>query len=163
MANQAPDRRQFLEMLAKASVASQFPGFSRWVFAYEHQHTNGTAPPPRPAHYQPQFYTPGEYQTIAVVTELIIPHDESPGAQDAGVCEFIDFMAAHGEEDLQKPMQHGLQWLEEQAQKAHRARFVALTPATADDDSEIGGLSGSERCRSTCRAQHFLSSSGATR
>ena len=84
------------------------------------------AAPPRPAHYDPQFYTASEYQTIAAVTEIIIPRDKTPGAQDAGVCEFIDFLAAHGEEELQKPMRQGLQWLDDRAQQTHGARFVAL-------------------------------------
>ena len=126
MANQAPDRRHFLEMLAKAAAASQFPGFSRWVFAYDHQHAGDRPTTPRPAHYDPQFYNATEYQTIAAVTEIIIPHDESPGAQDAGVSEFIDFMAAHGEEELQGPMRQGLQWLDDQARKTHGAPFVKL-------------------------------------
>ena len=42
MANQSPDRRTVLEMLAKVAAVSQFPGFSRWSFAaaqdHEHHH-----------------------------------------------------------------------------------------------------------------------------
>ncbi len=46
MANQSPDRRTVLEMLAKVAVVSQFPGFSRWSFAGQHDHTE---PPPAKA------------------------------------------------------------------------------------------------------------------
>jgi gluconate 2-dehydrogenase gamma chain len=120
MANQSPDRRRVLEMMAKAAVASQFPGFSRWMFAQ-------SSVAPQATSYQRQFYSPGEYQTISVLTELIIPKDESPGAQEAGVSEFIDFMAAHGEEEL-KPMREGLRQLDNTARKAHGAGFLELRP-----------------------------------
>ena len=128
MANQSPDRRAVLEMLAKAAIAGQFPGFSRWVFAAEHQHATAASASPRPAHYQPLFFTAADYQTIAVLTEMIIPKDESPGAGDAGVSEFIDFMAAHGEKEIQKPMRDGLGWLNAKARKTYGAPFVDLSP-----------------------------------
>jgi gluconate 2-dehydrogenase gamma chain len=126
MANQSPDRRQMLEMIAKAAVASQFPGFSRWVFAGQHEHAPGASPPSKTAPYRPQFFSTDEYRTIDVLTELIIPRDDTPGASDAGVSEFIDFMAAHGEEELQA-MRSGLQWLETRARTTQGADFVSLS------------------------------------
>lgn len=117
-------------MLAKAAVASQFPGFSRWVFAqqHDHNHTADGAPPARQANYQPSYFSPTEYRTIDVLTGLIIPKDESPGAQEAGVSEFIDFMAAHGEKEIQKPMRDGLQWLDTAATKNYGTSFLHLSP-----------------------------------
>jgi hypothetical protein len=136
MANQGSDRRAVLEMLAKAAVASQFPGFSRWVFGQEHQHEHAadSTPPARQANYQPSYFSPSEYRTIDVLTGLIIPRDESPGAQEAGVSEFIDFMAAHGEKHIQQPMRDGLQWLDSTAQKSHGASFSQLS---SDQQTEI--------------------------
>ena len=118
MAKQSPDRRALLEMIAKAAAVSQFAGFSRWSFAY------AMVDQPRPSHYQPRFFTAAEYQTISVLTELILPADESPGAQAAGVSEFIDFLAAHGEEEL-RPMRAGLTRLNA---RAEGGSFVALSP-----------------------------------
>jgi hypothetical protein len=130
MANQGSDRREVLEMLAKAAVASQFPGFSRWIFAQQHDHNHpaDAAPPARPPNYQPSYFSPSEYRTIDVLTGLIIPKDESPGAQEAGVSEFIDFMAAHGEKQIQKPMRDGLEWLDSAAKKNYGAIFLKLSP-----------------------------------
>ena len=101
MANQGLDRRTVLEMLAKAAAASQFPGFSRWAFGAEHPHGEGSASQPRQQHYNPIYFSQPQYQTIEILTDLIIPADETPGAKEAGVSEFIDFMAAHGEDELQ--------------------------------------------------------------
>ncbi len=106
MANQGPDRRVVLEMLAVAALASQFKGFSRWAYAEE------TRAEPRPAEYKPQFFTQQEYAILDQVTEMIIPRDETPGARDAGVSEFIDFMAAH-DPDIQQPLRDGLRSLQE--------------------------------------------------
>jgi gluconate 2-dehydrogenase gamma chain len=128
MANQGSDRRAVLEMLAKAAVASQFPGFSRWVFGQQHEHAEAAAPPPRQANYQPNYFSPSEYRTIDVLTGLIIPKDESPGAREAGVAEFIDFMAAHGEKQIQQPMRTGLQSLDSTALKSYGASFIQLSP-----------------------------------
>ncbi len=116
-----------LEMIGKAALASQFPGFSRWVFAGQHEHAAAATDSPRPAQYKPQFFSADEYRTIDALTELIIPRDETPGASEAGVCEFIDFMAAHGEEQLQH-MRPGLQWLDSKARSVHGRSFVELSP-----------------------------------
>jgi hypothetical protein len=124
MANQGSDRRAVLEMLAKAAAVSQFPGFSRWAFGQGHDHAE------RPAMYAPSYFTAPEYHTIDVLTDLIIPKDESPGAREAGVSEFIDFMAAHGEKEIQQPMRDALRWLDAQA----NGSFTALP---ADRQIEI--------------------------
>lgn len=129
MANQGADRRTVLEMLAKAAAASQFPGFSRWAFGQQHEHAQSAAPPPRAASYQPAYFSAAEYRTIDILTGLIIPRDETPGAQEAGVAEFIDFLAAHGEDAIRRPMRDGLHWLDAAAMQAHAAGFAALPPS----------------------------------
>jgi len=128
MANQGSDRRTVLEMLAKAAAASQFPGFSRWAFGQQHEHAANATPPRRTVSYQPSYFSAPEYRTIDVLTGLIIPQDESPGAQEAGVSEFIDFLAAHGEKEIQQPMRNGLKWLDSTAKKSYGASFTSLSP-----------------------------------
>ncbi len=127
MANQGADRRAVLEMLAKAAAASQFPGFSRWAFGQQHEHGAQTTAPRGAAHYTPSYFSESEYRTIDILTGLIIPKDETPGAQEAGVSEFIDFMAAHGEEQIRQPMRDGLRWLDGTAGKRYGASFARLT------------------------------------
>ena len=102
---------------------SQFPGFSQWVSAAQHSHEQSTVK--RPAAYQRLFFSSGEYNTVDVVAEHIIPNDASPGAHKAGVAEFIDFMVAH-DSDLQYPFRTGLAWLDAFAVEKNGATFVAL-------------------------------------
>lgn len=125
MANQSPDRRQVLALLAKVAAVGQFPGFSNWVCAAEHAHEDHTQL--RPAHYTLQFFTPSEYSVVDQVSELIIPKDDSPGAHDAGVAEFIDFMVAHDEE-VQFRFRTGITWLNAFAFENHGRQFPALSP-----------------------------------
>lgn len=138
MANQGPDRRAVLEMLAVAALASQFKGFSRWAYAEEmHMHPMDAPATAKPAHYKPQFFTPQEYAALDQLTELIIPRDDTPGARDAGVSEFIDFMTAHDPE-IQQPLRKGLQMLEARKfatsapdRQAELLRGIAGDPKTA--------------------------------
>jgi len=127
MANQGADRRTVLEMLAKAAAVSQFPGFRRWVFAQQHEHMTDSAPPARTADYTPSYFSTHEFRTIDILTGLIIPADATPGAREAGVSEFIDFMAAHGETAIRQPMRDGLASLDETARATHNAVFAELS------------------------------------
>ncbi len=132
MANQSPQRRDILRILSLAAAASQFPGFSRWAYADQHEgHAASVAP--KPANYTPQFFSPAEYVTIEQLTELIIPSDGTPGAKEAGVSEFIDFMAA-SDPEIQAPFRTGLQWLNAHAQKVQGSPFGSLS---ADQQTQI--------------------------
>lgn len=109
-------------MLAKVATLSQFPGFSRWVCATE----NTSAVSTRPSTYKPSFFTPAEYEIVDKVSDLILPADDSPGAHDAGVAEFIDFMVAHDDE-LQYPFRTGLAWLNAFAFEKEGKNFSQLS------------------------------------
>ena len=96
MGGQSIERRDILRFIGIASVAATFPGFSKWAFAcaQNHQHAAAetqTAPGP----YKPLFFSPQQYRMIEHLAEMIIPTDDSPGAKEAGVAEFIDFMVAN--------------------------------------------------------------------
>src|SRR5690606_21586282 len=44
--------------------------------------------------YAPEFFTPDEWRTVRILVDLIIPADERSGsATDAGVPEYMDFIA----------------------------------------------------------------------
>ena len=83
---------------------------------------------PRPAKYEPQFFTPDEYAAIDHLSELIIPADRTPGAREAGVAEFIDFMTA-SDSEIQHPFRTGLSGLDAASKQKHGAAFVHLPEA----------------------------------
>ncbi len=116
MAGQGPSRRELLQGLTLASAAGAFSGFCRWSYALADQHVLQPA-------YRPQFFSGSQYQTVELLAELILPatHDAAgkaqPGAKEAGVAEFIDFMV-FSDPSLQPEFRQGLQRLDHAAAPA---------------------------------------------
>jgi len=152
MGQQGIERREMMRILAVASVASRFSGFRLWAFACDHDAHKDEATKRASGPYQPQFFLPEEYATIERLAELIIPNDGQPGAREAGVAEFIDFMVASsadvGSSSYQPPVsrtpvsehsrvpealssrqgiqylfRYGLNWLEGHARHLHGRSF----------------------------------------
>lgn len=125
MAGQGIQRREVLRILGTAAAAAQFPGFSKWAFACGH--AGPAATQIKPASYRPQFFSAAEYAVVERLAEMIVPSDGTPGAKEAGVAEFIDFMVA-SDPGVQYSFRTGLSWLEAHSQGTQGKRFVALTP-----------------------------------
>ena len=125
MAGQGIRRREVLRILGTAAAAAQFPGFSKWAFACGH--VGNAALQIKPAIYHPQFFTAAEYAMVERLAEMIIPSDGTPGAKEAGVAEFIDFMVA-SDPEVQYGLRMGLAWLNAHAEQTDGKRFVELTP-----------------------------------
>jgi len=123
MAGQGLERREVLRILALAAAASGYPGFHRWSFACAHD-GNGLVQV-RPPSYTPRFFSADEYVTVERLAELIIPNDGSPGAREAGVSEFVDFMVG-SDPGVQYRFRYGLTWLDAHAQSLHGAPFRRL-------------------------------------
>ncbi|MDQ6769507.1 MAG: gluconate 2-dehydrogenase subunit 3 family protein [Gemmatimonadota bacterium] len=61
--------------------------------------------------FAPRFFTPAEFRTVGVLSDMIIPRDERSGsATDAGVPEFMDFMMTDRPSN-QSWMRTGLEWI----------------------------------------------------
>ena len=125
MAGQGIQRREMLRILGTAAVAAQFPGFSKWGFACGH--IGNAILQIKPAAYQPQFFTAGEYAMVERLADMIIPSDATPGAKEAGVAEFIDFMVANDLEH-QYPFRLGLDWLNAHSEQSLGRKFIELSP-----------------------------------
>jgi hypothetical protein len=95
MGGQGVERREILRFIGIASVAGTFPGFSRWAFACAQDHTQSTTSQVASDSYKPLFFSPQHYRMVGHIAEMIIPEDDTPGAKQAGVAEFIDFMVAN--------------------------------------------------------------------
>jgi gluconate 2-dehydrogenase gamma chain len=125
MAGQGIQRREMLRVLGIAAAAAHFPGFSKWSFACGH--IGNAALQIKPAAYQPQFFTAAEYAVLERLADIIIPSDATPGAKEAGVAEFIDFMVANDVEQ-QYPFRLGLGWLNAHSDRTVGRKFIELTP-----------------------------------
>jgi gluconate 2-dehydrogenase subunit 3-like protein len=80
--------------------------------------------------YVPRFFTAEEFFNIEILSEMIIPRDDKPGARDARVADYIDFLvfsAAEFEPAMQTDWKQGLALLERLCQKQFGAGFAAIS------------------------------------
>lgn len=123
------DRRELLKVAVVAPVASAFSwtrveaeqaGLASRA-ARERARVQGRA-------YQPRFFSAHEWDTVGILSDMIIPADDRSGsATDAGVPEFIDFMMID-RPDMQTAIRGGLSWLDAEC----RDRFGADFPASSE-------------------------------
>ncbi len=82
--------------------------------------------------YAPRFFKPQEFQTVETLTEMILPADDKPGAKEALVASYIDFVvssAAEFEPSLQREWSQGLVWLDQASQTKYGGPFREASPA----------------------------------
>lgn len=134
MAGQNIERREVLRALSLAASAALSPHFCRWVYAgSEHPAAHaGETSPARTGPYQPQFFSAGEYAAVAALTERILPTDETPGAREAGVSEFVDFIVA-SDPTIQERFRKGLVWVDARARASHGGKDFASLSADEQD------------------------------
>jgi hypothetical protein len=96
--------------------------------------------------YHPRFFEPDEFRTVESLTELIIPTDDTPGAREARVAEYIDFVvfsAAEFKPSLQREWKQGLEMLDRLSRDAHQHPFHELS--ARDQESLLEPMSLPER------------------
>jgi len=74
----------------------------------------------RAAAYVPQFFKPNDFKTVELLIEMILPTDDKPGAKEAKVASYIDFVvfsAREFEPSLQREWSDGLVFLDRESQK----------------------------------------------
>ncbi len=86
-------------ILQAASAAGANTFFTGWLQAAQSSaaamHAAHSAAPPDPhdwSAYQPQFFPAEDFHMLDLVTSILIPNDETPGAREAYVPQFIDFV-----------------------------------------------------------------------
>jgi len=124
MAGQGFNRREAFKMMAIAAAVSQFAGLESWVYAHQ-EHSEEKKRTTEP--YKPRFFSKLEFLTLITLSDLIIPSDDTPGAREAGVAEFIDFIISH-DVDNQPKFRKGLKWLDTHTRKIHKKTFTQLSP-----------------------------------
>ncbi len=140
MAGQGLSRRKALQYMAMAAAASQFAGFERWSYAHEH-HSPVAQPTGKP--YKIQFFKKSEYIVITSLTERIIPTDDSPGAREAGVAEFIDYLMFYDNAGVQAGMRKVAADTDRISQEMHKSPFVKLS--TEKQDEVIAAMMSGEK------------------
>jgi len=94
-------------------------------------HHQDSEPEPVAA-YAPQFFSAEEFETVQILAALIIPTDDTPGAKEAQVANYIDFVvfsAAEFAPEMQRDWIDGLKLLDVESQRQFGKAFRSATEA----------------------------------
>jgi hypothetical protein len=98
-------RRDANWLILRATALSPYLG---------HLHSSAPADPHNWTNYRPQFFSPSDFQLLASFTEILIPTDDTPGAREAHVAAFIDFVVTASAEFAPETQDHwraAIAWL----------------------------------------------------
>ena len=82
------------------------------------------------AKYVPQFFKLDQFATVKLLAEMILPTDDDPGANEAKVADYIDFVvfsAREFEPSMQREWIEGLMFLDKESQKQFGKSFHAAS------------------------------------
>ena len=122
------DRREAIRELAigVGGAVTSLPILNSVAHAQGHQHhvaaaviKEAVAPPQAPT-----FFDKQQYATITELASLIIPTDETPGAKEARVNEYIDMIVGESDADVKKVYVDGLAWLDKTSMERYQNKFV---------------------------------------
>lgn len=93
----------------------------------------GAALPPDPAlsspDWKPLFFDSHQNETIVVLSDLIIPETDTPGAKAAQVNRFIDLLLNAETTEIQKNYLEAISWLDGYCLSKYSKPFTALAPS----------------------------------
>jgi hypothetical protein len=118
MSESALSRRDLVRAIALSATA--LGGFS--AEAAQHVHHAAAEERKKAGSYTPKLFNAGEYRTLDVLAELIMP-----GAREAGAKEFIDLLASESAQ-LANIYTGGLAWLDREMERRYGAKFADASP-----------------------------------
>ena len=141
--------RRFLAAWLPSGLAATAAGVNPEHSMTEMRHL----PVPNAEPYVPSFFKPDEFKAIESLTELIIPTDDTPGAKEAQVACYIDFVvsaAAEFEPSLPLEWTQGLKLLDSLSREKYQGTFHEIS--TADQEALLMAMSLPEREPGTTHA-----------
>ncbi|HZT32321.1 MAG TPA: gluconate 2-dehydrogenase subunit 3 family protein [Bryobacteraceae bacterium] len=102
---------------AAGGAAQEFLG--EWLRAAQtHAHAGANpAAPPEPdrwSAYRPKFFNSEDFRALEAFASILIPTDDAPGAREAHVAHFLDFLVAAAAEyapEMQAEWRRAMEWL----------------------------------------------------
>jgi len=127
------DRRQALRTLAFGGIgAVAAPAWAETLAEIarahaDHAHT-AVAAAAEAAPWAPKVLNAHQNETVVLLSEMIIPQTDTPGAKAAKVNEFVDLVLDDANETERKQFLNGLAWMDGRSQELFGADFVGAAP-----------------------------------
>ena len=126
-------RRHFVRTLAAAPAAPALLAQRRMAAPDEPPPKIDITVPDAVADSAPRFLNQTQFATLEKLGALLMPASSNgPGARDAGVPEFLDFLIGHSALARQSVYTAGLDGLDAQARKQFNKPFASLDDSQAD-------------------------------
>ena len=127
------DRRQALRTLAFGGIgAVAAPAWAEALAALARDHADhahaALAAAAEAAPWTPKVFNAHQNDTFVMLTEMIIPRTDTPGAKAAKVNEFIDLVLDDANETERKQFLNGLAWMDGRSQELFGTGFVSAAP-----------------------------------
>lgn len=103
--------------------------------------------------WQPRFLDPKDVETVASLSECVLPRTDRLGARDRSVHEYIDLALSRAELGEQHAFNDGLSWLESHVSASRQRRFTELD---RDDQRRLLAEISDTSCFSNPRGHAFL-------
>ena len=139
------NRREVLQTLGTVAVGAATA--SHWVesltaLAREQAHAGAAQAAAAAPDWRPTILTAHQNEAVIVLTELIIPATDTPGAKTTLVNRFIDGVLADAEPADREAFVRGLTWIDERSRALFGRDFVAAS--TADQTMLLTRLSAKD-------------------
>jgi hypothetical protein len=119
------ERREALKIIGAIGTSCVFSFPAAELYGQHAQHEGVLHQIAAAAPATPKVFTTEEFEFLSVLTDLIIPSTDTPGASQAGVPAYIDYViGTNGER--QAAFREGLVLLDAAAQERHGKKFVEL-------------------------------------
>jgi hypothetical protein len=96
--------------------------------AEAHGHEHLAAPSAPAADWKPKLLDAHQDETVATLSELIIPTTDTPGGKAALVNRFVDEVLADAAEPHRREFLRGLRWIDGRSNELFGADFVKASP-----------------------------------
>jgi hypothetical protein len=131
----SPSRRDLFQIMGAVPAAAAIAAGAATAQTNEgHNHGGGSEHEATSGPYKRQTFDDHQWETVKVLTDLIIPADDRSGsATQAGVPEYLDDWIAYrteqdGNENLKAQIFGGLMWLDRESNAHFQKTFVQASP-----------------------------------
>ena len=124
-------RREALLKLGMGGAAvAVVPSWVEALTEHAQSHVHAVQAPAMAAvDWKPKVLSADQDATVTVLSELIIPATETPGAKAALVNRFVDAVLEDADENGRKEFLRGLSWMDLKSKELYGADFRSATPA----------------------------------
>ena len=126
------DRRQALKTLGSAAagaVVSPLWSESLAALSREQAHSHAAQSSMAASEWTPKVLDAHQNETVVMLTELIIPETETPGAKGARVNRFVDSVLSEAKPEDRAKFLKGLAWVDERSRALYGKEFTSAAPA----------------------------------